>query len=110
MTPDQLITIVLVLTALIVMICLAYMWHADQDAELGRELRAAAGSESGARMAIESANLDRLLSAKYENEFERAMRRGTRTLHNKLPRNVLRFPPITDRGREVKFTPNGDAA
>lgn len=108
MTPD-LFTLLMVAAAVIVIFALCLMYRWECDAMLGKALREAAGSEKAARMAIESANLDRLLSKKYENEFERAMRRGTRTLHNKLPRNVLRFPPITDRGRPIHFEPPGAA-
>lgn len=107
MNSDQLFTLLLVLTALVVMICLACMWHADHDAYLGRALRKAAGSEAAARMAIESANLDRLLSQKYEGELDRAKRRQG----NRLPANVVRLVPrVTSRGRVVNFTPDGDAA
>lgn len=105
MTNDQLFTLMMVAAAVIVLIGLTYMWHADHDAQLGRELRNAAGSESAARMAIESANLDRLLSQKYQTEFERAMVRQP----NKLPRNVLRFPQITNRGNPVRFEGPGAA-
>lgn len=91
------------LAGIAVLCGLVVMIRHERDAWLGSELRRAAGSESAARMAIESANLDRLLSQKYENEFERTMRR-------KPARNVLQFPPITNRGRPIHFTNDGDSA
>lgn len=80
----------------------------ERDAMLGRQLRKAAGSESAARRAIESANLDRLLEQKFSGELERAEKR--RTTGHRLPPNVVRLTPrVTSRGREVHFTPDGAA-
>ncbi len=103
MTFDQLFALVLVVAAVIVAICLAHMWRADLDAEIGRELRLSAGSAAGVRMAIESANLDRLL----EQKFDRVMAK----LPHRLPANVARIAPrILNRGRVVRFEPTDGAA
>jgi hypothetical protein len=81
----------------------------ERDAYLGRELRRAAGSESAARCAIESANLERLLRQKYDGEIDKAMRRGFRG-QQQLPGNVVNFVPrVTNAGRAVNFTPDGAA-
>jgi len=96
----EIYTVLIVAAAVICLICVAVMYHADKDSELGRELREAAGSESAARMAIESANLDRLLSKKFEGEYGRAMR--------KPPRNVVPLR-IVNRGQPVRFEPPGAA-
>lgn len=79
--------------------------RAEQDAFDGKRLREAAGSRASIEMAIESANLERLVFQKHADEYERAMRR-------KPARNVLRFPPITNRGRPIHFEPpsGGEAA
>ena len=80
----------------------------EHHARLGRMLLEAAGSESAARMAIESANLNRLLERKYSGEMERAEKR--RATGHRLPPNVVRLVPrVTSRGREVHFTPDGAA-
>lgn len=107
MTNDQLFTLLMVAAAVIVLIALYLMSRHEHEARLGRMLLDAAGSEHAERMAIESANLDRLLSQKYEGELDRAKRHhGTR-----LPSNVVRLAPrILNRGRTVNFTPDGDAA
>lgn len=108
MSPEQLLTLFLILAAVVVMICLTFMWHADQDAELGRALREAAGSEHRARMAVESANLDRLLEQKFDGELAKAERR--RATGHKLPSNVIRIAPrILNRGQPVHFEPPGAA-
>ncbi len=86
----------------VVVFCVTtYMIRHERDAWLGRELRKAAGSESRARMAIESANLDRLL----EQKFDRVMAK----LPNRLPANVVPFR-ILNRGQPVRFEPTDGAA
>lgn len=91
---DQLYTLVLVSAAVTVLICLAIMWHADHDAELGRDLREAAGSEEDALFAIDQARTDR----KY--------------LGKRIEPKVLHFPPqlrIVRGGEPVQFPPDGAA-
>lgn len=99
-------TLLMVAAAVIVLIMLV-LWsrherdtiRAQADCDLGRELRAAAGSESAARMAIESANLDRLLEQKY------------RAPKPRLPANVVRMAPrVVQRGRPLHFEPTDGAA
>jgi hypothetical protein len=81
----------------------------ERDAVLGKALRKAAGSESAARMAIESANLERLLRQKYDGETDKTMSRGFRALE-RLPHNVVRLAPrVTSRGKPLHFEPPGAA-
>lgn len=78
----------------------------EHEARLGRMLLQAAGGESGARMAIESANLDRLLERKFDGE----LRETRRPSGHRLPANVTRIAPrILNRGRKVNFEPDGAA-
>ena len=97
-----------VMCVIAVFCAIVFMIRHERDAYLGRELRKAAGTESAARMAIESANLDRLLSQKFSGERDQAQRR--RPSNHRLPPNVVRLVPrITSRGRELNFTPDGAA-
>lgn len=97
-----------ILVTLAVIMVIVYVIRQERDAWLGRQLRGAAGSEHAARLAIESANLDRLLSQKFDGELEQAQKR--RASGHRLPPNVVRLVPrITNRGREVTFTPDGAA-
>lgn len=95
-----------VLAGVAVLCVVIFMIRHERDAYLGRALRKAAGSEHAARMAIESANLDRLLNLKFEGEVDKAKRRKA----SRLPANVVRLVPrILNRGRKVNFEPDGAA-
>lgn len=85
------------------MLCVVvFMVRHERDAYLGRALRKAAGTEHGARMAIESANLDRLLEQKFTGELVKARKPQS----NRLPANVTRLVPrIPRRVRSAHFEP-----
>lgn len=102
----DLFTLLMVGAAVVVLVALCFLYRQEHEAQLGRMLLEAAGTEHAARMAIESANLDRLLNLKFEGEVDKAKRRKA----SRLPANVVRLvPKITNRGREVHFTPDGAA-
>lgn len=102
------LTFIGVLAGIATICAITFMIRHECDAYLGRELRRAAGSESAARMAIESANLDRLLSKKFDGELEQAQRR--RATGHRLPPNVVRLVPrILNRGKPMHFEPPGAA-
>lgn len=106
MNPDQLLIVFLILAAVIVMICLARMWGADQDAELGRALRQAAGTDERAHQVVEETRVAVALEARLERELEERLTYKRR--HEVLGRNVVPFR-IVDRGRPLHFEPPGAA-
>ena len=106
MTPDQLLFVFLILAAVIVMMCLARMWGADQDAELGRALRQAARTAERAHQVVEETRVATELEARLERELEERLTYKRR--HTVLANNIVPFR-IVSRGAPLRFEPPGAA-
>lgn len=109
MTTDTLFTTLMVTSAVITVLALT-LWsrherdtiRAEADCLVGRRLREAAGSPAAVERAIDETRAQRQLQERCARELEQALR---------YPR-VNKVTPfrIVERGRVVKFTPDGDAA
>lgn len=109
MTPDQLFTALMIAAALTTLLALVAMCRyerdtvrAEADAIYGRRLREAAGSRVAIERAIVETATQRQLEERCARELEQALR---------YPRvgNVTPFR-ITNRGRPINLTNDGDSA